>query len=848
MASSPAHAPLPVPMAAHAAPSTQLSEAESSAPPSSPALKRPRELDDDPIEKGEPKQPRIEAAETPHVIATREGEVSSAGVVADGGGSLGGLSGVDNVEGVGNSENCSSRNAMMPNSAHATDSGDGANAETEDVERDRVSLKEIADAEIAPSDSTPPVAAPEGVVESGGHASGNPQPGEESVPNVAVMEQPLSVPVSIEEAAGLVQQTSSADAPGNASILPATVVGSDLKPGRGEGTSGAPPLVTAESESVVPDVSIPGTLPVPVEQQEQSSVVVDTAASVSSNSLVPSEDKLLPTEALPIPEAEAPAEATVTVVPGEAGNASAPSDTNAVSSAPAPAPARIGAIGLGLRSAPVGQAAAETAREPEPAPKPKKSVSWASDNQLVDVRFIDTRMDLIKSWDPESEITLPFAPATLAHLRAQAEALERGGGDVRTGAGAGPPGVGRGGVIIRSAPQVNEFELARRREHEMELERARQVRQELQERLDKMKADRVWQQPMTIILPSECRVASGGEGVDGGLDNAASLDDSEDRLRLEFYVPWLGDDVDPRTAQHPDSPGSPISSDDLETEVPVVAIPLNESAADNPVAIDAHEVGIQTDEKGLRNNFQPSPPRRFMDYNNSSSNVSVGNVAGNHHHGSGGAGVRGSNANGKRTSPSLPVASPPQALSVAALRAVGSALRSNMSKLSPTPANMGSGPPPMPGPPSLPTPASMPGSSSSQIAPVALQQLLSQFQSGAVPLPPPPFLRPMSGMPQPPPRPPPGMHPMPPPPPGMMGMPIMPPHMPLPPHMIESIQQQQQQHRNNLPSPQGQTLQPPQQAPRSGRKSNTPCRYFNSKQGCRDGNNCNFQHIPDRGR
>lgn len=517
-------------------------------------------------------------------------------------------------------------------------------------------------------------------------------------------------------------------------------------------------------------------------------------------------------------------------------------------------PPNIGAsAGLGLRSAPVMQPStvptASSAAPAEPVEKPKKqkkSVSWAPAENLVDVLLIDTRLELIKNWDPDSEITLPFAPATLAHLRAQAEVMEGANNDGQRGAGRGTnvQGAGRGGIGIRSAPQVNDFELARRREHEMELERARQVRQELQARLNEMKADRTWQPPVTIILPSECRVSGEGDTGDG-LDSTNRMASDDQRSKLEFYVPWLGDDVDPRKAELSDSPGSPMSCDDLETDESVIDIPLTEpTSGDSEMYIEnRHEKG--TNRERSRCDIEPSPPQRFVPYPSSKqSNKGFNSTGANHQRASGGGGV--GLGNMQRASPPMPMApqQQPPPLSVAALQAVGNALRSNPVNASP-PSNISS----------VPAPQPVQGNRNSRIAPIALQQLLVQLQSGGMPLPPPHFLPPMPGMHQAP-RPPPGMPPIrpPPPPPGMMGMPMMGHPMPLPPHMMNSMQQQQQQQQQHQQlelqrSPQGQPLQQPlHQGPRNNRKSNTLCRYFNTKQGCRDGDSCNFQHIPERGR
>lgn len=142
----------------------------------------------------------------------------------------------------------------------------------------------------------------------------------------------------------------------------------------------------------------------------------------------------------------------------------------------------------------------------EVEPKKRKSVSWAPEERLVDVQYIDTRPDLIRSWDPEFEITLPFSPATLQMFKSMSEEQRKVEGN---GNASGAGGGAKGGMLLPASVKMS-FEEARKREHDMEQERARKAREELNKKLDKMVPARSWSRPSTIVLPAECRVDADG--------------------------------------------------------------------------------------------------------------------------------------------------------------------------------------------------------------------------------------------------------------------------------------------------------------------------------------------------
>lgn len=137
-------------------------------------------------------------------------------------------------------------------------------------------------------------------------------------------------------------------------------------------------------------------------------------------------------------------------------------------------------------------------------PRREKKVSWAPEKSLVDVEYIDTRVDLLRAWDPESEITLPFAPVTLQMLKSlsgQKDCVDSTAGD-RSEKG----GESDSQTEQTALKKMTSFETARKKEHDMELERAKRAREELQKKLDDMRPARPWVRPAAIVLPAECRI------------------------------------------------------------------------------------------------------------------------------------------------------------------------------------------------------------------------------------------------------------------------------------------------------------------------------------------------------
>ncbi len=175
-----------------------------------------------------------------------------------------------------------------------------------------------------------------------------------------------------------------------------------------------------------------------------------------------------------------------------------------------------------------------------------KTVSWAPDNKLLKVEIIDNRIDLIKSWDPESQITLPFAPATLAHFqKAIAEAA-----NPESLAASVAPGEG-----------MDSFEVARQREHDVEQMRVREAKAELQGKLNAMKPMCNWLPGcMTVVLPPECR-------LDEDTIEEFSLGPVEEGGNVEI---------------HPQSPPSPKRNENAPSSARAsfaVNIPLHDTGA-----------------------------------------------------------------------------------------------------------------------------------------------------------------------------------------------------------------------------------------------------------------------------
>ncbi|KAI0563350.1 hypothetical protein FGB62_42g00 [Gracilaria domingensis] len=145
------------------------------------------------------------------------------------------------------------------------------------------------------------------------------------------------------------------------------------------------------------------------------------------------------------------------------------------------------------------------AKNKESSPKPgkkrkRRKISWDTPEKLEEVHVIDTRAELIKFWGPDLQITLLFAQTTLQMFQAEQQphsSAQRSCEDDDKNA--------KGGIQIRRKPKLSTFEEARKREHEMELERARWAREEQNRRLDSMSPKRPWRRTLAIVLPAECR-------------------------------------------------------------------------------------------------------------------------------------------------------------------------------------------------------------------------------------------------------------------------------------------------------------------------------------------------------
>lgn len=139
-----------------------------------------------------------------------------------------------------------------------------------------------------------------------------------------------------------------------------------------------------------------------------------------------------------------------------------------------------------------------------------KSVSWAPDQQLAQVVEIFNRVELIKSWDPESEITLPFTAVTLANFRNRIATEE---------AQSNRPSNIANSIIASNEQDANDafapesqvrrtdaahLDMDAERRH-MEAYRIEQRNEEQRRRLDSMNETRAWPIiPIHIVLPPEC--------------------------------------------------------------------------------------------------------------------------------------------------------------------------------------------------------------------------------------------------------------------------------------------------------------------------------------------------------
>lgn len=179
---------------------------------------------------------------------------------------------------------------------------------------------------------------------------------------------------------------------------------------------------------------------------------------------------------------------------------------------------QVGATGeAGKRTGADGKESAEAAARRER--KKNKKVSWAKDEGLVEMHFIDTRIQLVQSWDPDYQVTLPFAPATLQMIQSVLKTREDGAvtaessgpnvfveANASTSAAAEDGGNGNAFAGGAALPMISSFEEARKKEYNMELERARQTREELKSRLNAICEIRRWNCPSTLVMPAECLI------------------------------------------------------------------------------------------------------------------------------------------------------------------------------------------------------------------------------------------------------------------------------------------------------------------------------------------------------
>lgn len=185
--------------------------------------------------------------------------------------------------------------------------------------------------------------------------------------------------------------------------------------------------------------------------------------------------------------------------------------------------------------------------------KRKRGISWAPDSSLVDVRFIDTRLNLVKSWDPNFEVTLPFAPCTLETFKTLLKCEEIASfhseynEDVSDNKGNCHPSNGNTDADIPShdgaLSNVSSFEKARKREYNMEQDRVKRAKETLRNRLDAMVATITWVRPKSIMLPVECRVEENISRInilDGQLltGNAKFHKKTEDSVLCANEVQW----------------------------------------------------------------------------------------------------------------------------------------------------------------------------------------------------------------------------------------------------------------------------------------------------------------------
>lgn len=229
--------------------------------------------------------------------------------------------------------------------------------------------------------------------------------------------------------------------------------------------------------------------------------------------------------------------------------------------------------------------------------KNTRNVKWAEDNNLAEVHFIDTRLNLVKSWDPDCEITLPFAPHTLQaiksvikgrgdELNAPSDVINPTGDNDGVNFGLVETGITAPDFEQCAALPISSFEEARKREHDMEQERTRQAREELRRQLNSMAPRTPWRSPRSIVLPAECRIEESAMSSFDVAENGYSTDG------MMSTIP-----SDDHTRSNNDSPLSPPSetwswADDCEgSDAQAQIFPLSDS--NNPASMGTDGFGIQ---------------------------------------------------------------------------------------------------------------------------------------------------------------------------------------------------------------------------------------------------------------
>lgn len=203
------------------------------------------------------------------------------------------------------------------------------------------------------------------------------------------------------------------------------------------------------------------------------------------------------------------------------------------------------------------------AGESKPARTPR-SVSWAPDEKLTQVVDIYNRLDLIKSWDPESEITLPFTQMTLAGLRAHIANEEAQAANPSSNPNSITASSEHGNEAFAHDAQMYHTDAAHmdmdaERRH-MEAFRMEQ-QQDLNRRLSSMKVERLWPTfDIEVVLPPECR-----------------LEDEVDDFSLCLNLENVQSHSDRPTDTPPSPPGN--SSSSLSSNC-AVDIPLHDICSD----------------------------------------------------------------------------------------------------------------------------------------------------------------------------------------------------------------------------------------------------------------------------